>query len=113
MTATGAPEQLCTHLSAAQLDELRATLLRARVFRTDQLLGLAHEKDAGDAATREVARELFGAARSALHAVQAAIWRMDEGVYGRCTACAGAVEWVVLEAVPHASLCLSCHALAP
>lgn len=103
--------QLCTHLGNEQLDELRRELERLRAFRADQLIQLAHPQRRGplSSANREVARTLFDGARSALHAVQAALWRMDEGTYGLCSGCRAEIDAAVLQAVPHAALCLSCQ----
>jgi DnaK suppressor protein len=40
--------------------------------------------------------------------VLAALKRMDEGVYGKCERCGQAIPFERLEAVPTASLCVSC-----
>ena len=53
-------------------------------------------------------------AEATLAAVEAALARLDEGAYGRCTSCGGLVEASVLEDDPAASHCQACaHDLAP
>jgi DnaK suppressor protein len=103
--------QLCTHLSTEQLAALRDELERLRAFRADQLIQLAHPHNGGPltSTNREVARTLFDGARTALHAVQAALWRMDEGTYGLCAGCRNEIDTAVLQAVPYAALCLDCQ----
>lgn len=43
-----------------------------------------------------------------LAAVDAAVARMDAGVYGRCESCGGPIGEARLEAVPDATLCVAC-----
>ena len=43
-----------------------------------------------------------------LAAVEAAVERMDAGVYGRCEACGGPIGEARLEAMPDATLCVAC-----
>jgi RNA polymerase-binding transcription factor DksA len=107
--------QLGTHLSAKQLAALRAELETLRSFRADQLIQLAHPETGGPFASAddEVARTLRTGARSAFHAVQAALWRMDEGTYGLCTNCTAEVDVALLRAVPHTAFCLACQQEAP
>jgi RNA polymerase-binding transcription factor DksA len=85
------------------------------MFRADQLIQLAHPDAAGPLASsnREVTRALVAGARSALHAVQAALWRMDEGTYGLCTGCGAAVDAALLAAVPHTAQCADCARRSP
>ena len=44
-----------------------------------------------------------------LEQVEAAIARLDEGTYGRCTRCGGAIAAERLEALPWAALCIACQ----
>ncbi len=43
-----------------------------------------------------------------LAAVDAAVERMDAGVYGRCESCGGPIGEARLEAMPDATLCVAC-----
>ncbi len=43
-----------------------------------------------------------------LAAVEAAVARMDAGIYGRCESCGGPIGEARLEAMPDATLCVSC-----
>jgi DnaK suppressor protein len=48
-------------------------------------------------------------ARAQLEAVDAALRRLDEGTYGRCTRCGRPVAAERLEAIPWAELCIDCQ----
>jgi DnaK suppressor protein len=93
-----------------ELSDLRAMLEEQREFRIDQLAQL-HALDAHTplaSADPEVFRSLAEGGRVALHDVQAALWRMDDGSYGRCTGCGGMVEAARLETLPQTPTCLPC-----
>lgn len=94
-----------------QLDIMRGMLEEQRTFRTEQLAELYRRVPAGPlgSADAEIRDRLAAGARRALNAVQAALWRMDEGAYGRCTGCAGPVEPERLEILPQAAMCLPCQ----
>lgn len=116
MTTAGRPrvaDSRASHLTPAQLAALRAELEQQRAFRADQLLQLAGA-DGGPfaSADHEVAQALRAGARAAFFAVQRALWRMEEGTYGRCTACDAPIASAELQAVPHAALCLPCRQAA-
>ena len=107
--------QLSTRLADRQLAQLRHDLLRQRAFRADQLSQLAHPADGGPLASThgEVTHTLVNGARSALHSVQAALWRMDEGTYGLCTVCNHEIDSELLFAVPQTTSCLNCQQALP
>ncbi len=46
--------------------------------------------------------------RRELDDIEAALRRIDEGSYGRCEACGGAMGLQRLRAIPEARFCLSC-----
>ncbi len=48
-----------------------------------------------------------------LAAVESALARLDDGTYGRCTACHQPIAPDRLEALPWAALCIDCQRLAP
>lgn len=43
-----------------------------------------------------------------LRSLEAALKRIEEGKYGRCTSCGKLIEKERLEAVPHTQLCVAC-----
>jgi DnaK suppressor protein len=105
------PCPLGGHLSDQQLAELRAMLEEQRAFRLDQLRELHQPAPHGllGSTDPEIVRSLVAGAREALRDIQGALWRMDDGRYGSCTACGGAVEVQRLEILPHTARCLACQ----
>jgi RNA polymerase-binding transcription factor DksA len=89
-------------------------LEQQRDFRLEQLaqLHLPEPRSPLGAGEPEIVRELVTGAREALRDVHAALWRMDEGRYGRCVACDRAVEVARLEILPQAALCMACQGAA-
>jgi DnaK suppressor protein len=104
-----APADLSTHLPA-----LRAQLLEQRGFRVEQLrmLCLARARAGASRGSREIATSLQVGARSALRDVTNALQRMDEGTYGRCTRCHGAIPVERLEVLPQVAMCMPCQRAA-
>ncbi len=47
--------------------------------------------------------------RVACESVQAALARISDGTYGRCTHCSTALPVERLEIIPQAELCMGCH----
>jgi RNA polymerase-binding transcription factor DksA len=88
-----------------------SALLAQRSFRTEQLRQLdALPPDAdADPARIEVNLVLRVAARSALHAIDAALRRIQQGNYGRCLRCDDMMSMSRLRALPMASLCGRCQ----
>lgn len=98
-------------LTDAALDSLRAMLTEQRSFRLDQVAQLHVPGPHGPLASTipEIFSELASGARAALRDVRGALWRMDDGTYGRCTACAEPVGLERLEILPQSALCLPCQ----
>lgn len=68
------------------------------------------EADQGTAAVeRERLRSLAAQARQALEQAEAALARIEEGTYGKCTECGGDITPGRLEARPEAELCVTCQ----
>ncbi|PKQ38828.1 MAG: conjugal transfer protein TraR [Actinobacteria bacterium HGW-Actinobacteria-1] len=68
-----------------------------------------HMADQGSATfARELDMTLEDNAREMLGSIDAALARMDEGVYGVCTRCGKEIRPERLEAVPAAELCITC-----
>jgi len=105
------PCPLGGHLSHRQLAELRAMLEEQREFRLEQLSQLHEPAPLGPLGSTdpEIFRSLVSGAREALRDIQAALWRMDEGHYGRCVSCGGEVEVQRLEILPQTARCMNCQ----
>ena len=105
------PCPLGGHLSDRQLGELRAMLEEQREFRHEQLAQLHAPTPRGPLGSTdpEIFRSLVSGAREALRDIQAALWRMDEGRYGRCISCGDAVEVERLEILPQTARCMACQ----
>jgi DnaK suppressor protein len=94
-------------------------LLQQRRFRLEQLseLTAAQTRPAGPAgstasqadAQEQVSRLLRAAALSALADVDAALLRIEQGVFGRCIECAQDIQLERLEILPMAALCMPCQ----
>lgn len=95
------------NLTPQQLTMFRAMLDEQRRFRIDQLTaaGIPAPTDAA----REVAKAILQAARIALRDIDAALARMAEGTYGKCTHCGVALRLERLEILPQAALCMECQ----
>jgi RNA polymerase-binding protein DksA len=50
--------------------------------------------------------------RRSLEGIEAALRRLDEGTYGRCTSCGREIPSERLEALPWAALCIDCQRAA-
>ena len=86
--------------TAEQLRTFRLQLIEQRGFRVDQLRGLCVAPPRPSRSAREVTATLKAGARSALREVEAALARMDEGSYGRCTGCGEQLAIERLEVLP-------------
>jgi len=90
--------------------ELQAT--RAELERLDELLKLKGDYGLGrgDPTVYSWERNLARRERAQgkLEKLEAALQRMEEGTYGVCEACGGAIEPERLAALPTATLCVAC-----
>lgn len=91
----------------------RAELL-SRVERTHHHI---HERDevSADFAEQNVDRsnddvvmQLDAEGREEIAMIDAALGRIEEGHYGRCTGCGNAINPERLNAIPYAALCIQC-----
>jgi len=88
----------------------RSELERQRRFRLDQLTDLAYDAmGTSDDSVGEVTATLMSAARAALAAGDAALFRLAIGRFGVCQRCGRAIPTNRLQAIPTASLCLRCQ----
>jgi RNA polymerase-binding transcription factor DksA len=69
-----------------------------------------HMADQGtDNFDRELALNLASSRQESLYDVEDAIRRIDEGTYGACESCGGAIEVPRLKALPFAKKCMACQ----
>lgn len=61
-----------------------------------------------DVSREEVLLALKNEAQEELNLIDAAISRIKNGTYGKCTVCGGEIEANRLSAVPYASSCVEC-----
>jgi DnaK suppressor protein len=100
----------------SSLDEHRDSLRREiaeQGFDPDSVdFGVALERGFADGGqvTAERGRllTLAGELRSSLRDVEHALAKFDQGTYGNCERCGGAISMERLEAIPWARLCITC-----
>ena len=69
-----------------------------------------HMADQGtDNFDRELALNLASSRQESLYDIEDALRRADEGTYGACESCGGAIELPRLKALPFAKKCMSCQ----
>jgi RNA polymerase-binding transcription factor DksA len=93
----------------------RGAELRERLYRVRRDLRREREplpRDADDAAivveNDEVLEAIERAAERELRLIDAALERVDQGLFGVCIRCGGEIDPRRLKAVPHASFCGDC-----
>lgn len=104
-----------THLSDAQLDAVRAELIRQRDEFDEPIEDPTEAADlADDPGTRlsefQAFEDLAARQSASLEAIEHAIARLDAGVYGTCEECGTEIPFERLEAIPDAVLCIDCQA---
>jgi DnaK suppressor protein len=83
-------------------------LLEEREFRLEQTADLEREL-ADDPRRDSVRRALSNAASAALSEIEAALDRLERGVYGDCVWCGTAIPAGRLDVLPMVALCMPCH----
>ena len=68
------------------------------------------EEEADEASELEKRMALEKRLEESLNEVEHALQKYEAGTYGLCDSCGKAIEQARLEAIPQASLCLSCKA---
>ncbi len=99
------------------LQKRREALIRSALGDLDVLQGKpAKSADVldtvADTVQAELNSQLLEVESRELAAIDAAIRRLDDGVYGDCDACSKPIPLTRLRAVPHAKECIDCHRLA-
>jgi RNA polymerase-binding transcription factor DksA len=97
----------------AQL-ETRLAELRARLVKIDAELDAPHSAMFAEAAIErepdEVLEDLGAAGRQEIRMIEAALGRIDRGVYGVCVACGDPIGEERLDVLPHTPKCRDCAA---
>ncbi|MGW8144470.1 MAG: TraR/DksA family transcriptional regulator [Anaerolineales bacterium] len=98
-----------------RLEEKRAVLLsRVRVKDDADSSGVMNP-DRSDRAQDFFLQERHAGLRirlqETLHQVEAALQRLNDGSYGKCTRCGEQISTGRLEALPYAELCIQCQKL--
>ena len=92
--------------------EDRLKVLGAKVDEIEEDLREPSDPDFAEHATEaegdEVLEGLEGTALLEIAQINAALGRIEEGVYGECATCGEPVGEKRLEAIPHAAQCISC-----
>jgi RNA polymerase-binding transcription factor DksA len=92
----------------AQLDELG--------FGAEGETGLSYDANFADSsqvtAERGETDVLVAELRTALHDIERALERLDEGTYGVCERCGQPISVARLEAMPATTTCIACASLA-
>jgi DnaK suppressor protein len=97
-----------------KLGRERTTLLERIQEHKERLrAGTGINQDPVDLAQAHVSRQrsliLLAQARQQLEQVDAALQRLDEGTYGKCTKCGERIDTPRLNALPYALLCIKCQ----
>ncbi len=92
-----------------QLEQLRASVRPIEERREGSPFG-KREEEATESLELEKRLALEKRARDQMAEVEHALHKFEEGTYGRCDGCGQPIDPARLEALPQASLCLSCKA---
>ncbi len=93
-----------------ELEQLKANVRPAEERREGSPFG-KREEEAAEAADLEKRLVLEKRTRDLFAEVEHALHKFEDGTYGLCDACGKPIDPARLEALPQASLCLSCKAL--
>ena len=94
----------------------RADELRARLRRLEAELDAPHSRDWEELAVEREGDEALEAlglsGQDELRRIDAALSRLENGAYGRCGSCGGAISEARLAVIPDAVLCRRCAGAA-
>ncbi len=96
---------VATHLSPEQLSRLHRLLLDEHVAQQTRAVELQDPPDLEP----DLAEVLLVRCQEALEEIEEALRLFDQGSYGLCVSCGGAIRYERLEAVPAARHCVSCQ----
>ena len=93
--------------------QVKTLLKRIRDHEERLRAGAGTNPDPFDLAQAQISRHrsltLLAQTRQQLEQVEAALQRLDEGTYGKCTNCGKEIDAARLEALPYAVLCINCQ----
>lgn len=96
-----------------KLEIMRDDLLKTVSKKREEALPDADVGDEGDVAARSVARdlvfELTDNEKHLLDEVEAALRRVEKGVFGLCEACGDQIKVLRLKFMPYARYCIKCQ----
>jgi RNA polymerase-binding transcription factor DksA len=90
----------------AALDECTTAAANGRPDSAD---GIGETEHVAHAEQLELSERVASMAIDALRRVDAALERLDAGVYGICVSCGGPIPSARLEALPAAEMCIGCQ----
>lgn len=96
---------VATHLSPKQLARLRGLLVEEHVIQQTRAVELQNPPDLEP----DLAELLLARCQEARDELERALRLFDRGPYGLCSACAAAIPYERLEAVPATRHCVSCQ----
>jgi RNA polymerase-binding protein DksA len=96
----------------AELERIQDRSSESQLDETGELS--AYDNDVGDLGTNTFEREkdmtMEQTLQDMIEQVDAALLKIDRGTYGICDQCNNPIAPARLEAIPYASLCISCQA---
>ncbi len=102
---------ISTDVYRERLQARRAELVE-RMIQLEDWLDDPADQDAVERATERESDEVFEAqglaGQQEVTAIDAALARIDNGMYGICMSCGEPISEARLDAVPHAALCRNC-----
>lgn len=111
--ASTAPKQEGNEFYSKRLTQMREDLLN--LVNNKQKTNLVEQEvgDEADAATlsaeRELLFELSDNERQSLDAIEAALRKIDQGIYGSCESCNKKIPRSRLKVIPQARYCVDCQ----
>ena len=99
----------------AKLLELKQEILQHLAAEDEEFRQILHDedhKDFGDIATDDIDKKMLEALgaqeQKRLNLIESALFRIDNGRYGKCVSCGAAIPEGRLRAIPYAMMCLNC-----
>src|SRR3989304_4225080 len=98
-----------------KLVELKREIFEHLASEDEEFRQILHDedhKDAGDVATDDIDKkmlETLGAQeQKRLNLIEAALYHIDNGRYGKCVSCGNKIPEARLRAIPYALMCMDC-----
>jgi RNA polymerase-binding protein DksA len=99
----------------AQLVLLKREILEHLAAEDEEFRQILHDedhKDAGDIATDDIDKKMLETLgvqeQKRLNLIEAALYHIDNGRYGKCISCGNKIPEERLRAIPYALMCLDC-----